>query len=131
MTSLPGREQVLSDRESGDRPLGWEWVPLCRGIGERGLSRPRTLVGFAWWPQTQRLGGWPVKLQLSRSCAACRGCSAAVSLETRRDERSEIDNKSKAKRVETTLWFSTKEGKVVDASTGFAVCLWSAHDKVQ
>lgn len=34
-----------------------------------------------------------------------------VSLETRRDERSEIDNKSKAKRVGTSLWFPTEEGK--------------------
>lgn len=127
VTSLPGASRC-SDRESGDRPFGWEWVPLCRGIGERGLSRPRAVVGFAWWPQTQRLGGWPVKLQLSRSCAACRGvqCSCFPGDETRREIRDRQQIQGETSRDE--LWFPTKEGKVVDASTGFAVWFWSAHD---
>lgn len=49
-------------------------------------------------------------------CLACPGVggAAVVSVETRRDERSkEIDNKSKAKRVETSCKFPTGEGKAV------------------
>lgn len=91
----PSREQVLRSVEWGSTVrLGVGTSLLwARDRGE-GLIDGREL----WWvslgvgSKTQRLGGWPVKLQLSRSCAAaCPGgwCSAVqlVSLETRRDER--------------------------------------------
>lgn len=43
---------------------------VSRDRGE-GLIEAESCGGFRVWPETRRLGGWPVKLQLSRSCAAC------------------------------------------------------------
>lgn len=105
VTSFPG-ESRCSDREGGDRPLGWEWIPLCvEGSGRGAYRGPRSCGGFRVWPQTGRLGGWASEAAaLLQLCClpGDAGAGAAVSLETRRDERSEIDNKSKAKRVETS-----------------------------
>lgn len=109
---FPWREQVLRSGEWGSSVRLGVGTSSVEGSGG-GAYRGREL----WWvshsglPKNQRLGGWPVKLQLSRSCAANPGvCSAAVSLETRRDERSEIDNKPKAKRVETSCGSPPKGG---------------------
>lgn len=104
----------------------------ARDRGE-GLIEGREL----WWvslgvgSKTQRLGGWPVKLQLSRSCAAAcpgGGCSAGAACfpgdETRR-ERSEIDNKNPRRNESRRAVVSPpRRGKVADADTGFAVCPW-------
>lgn len=132
MTSLP-RESRCSDRESGDRPFGWEWVPLScgRGIGERGLSRAESCGGFrlVWAPNPAagRLASEAAAFP-QLCCCSSRGVVQVqlVSLETKsRRERSEIDNKNPRRNESRRAVVSPpRRGKVVDADTGFAVCPW-------
>lgn len=110
----------------------------ARDRGE-GLIEGREL----WWvslgvgSKTQRLGGWPVKLQLSRSCAAAcpRGGAVQCSLfPWRRDETREIrdrQQKPKAKRVETSCGFPTEEGKGCRRRHGICRLSLGVHTTVE
>lgn len=140
MTRLP-RESRCSDRESGDRPFGWEWVPLScgRGIGERGLSRAESCGGFrlVWAPNPAagRLASEAAAFPqlcccLSRGVVQCR-CSL---FPWRRDETREIrdrQQKSKAKRVETSCGFPTEEGKGCGRRHGICRLSLGVHTTVE
>lgn len=109
---------------------------MSRDRGEGLIEGREAVVGFACGPRPAGWAAGPVKLQLSYSCAACPGMQVQVqlvSLETRRDERSEIDNKSKAKRVETSSSSPPGRGRLYVGrrqSTEFADCR-RVHETVQ
>lgn len=124
MTSLPGASRC-SDRESGDRPFGWEWVgtSVSRDRGE-GLIEAESCCGFrvvAPTPAAGRLASEAAAFP-QLCCLSGVQCSCFPGDETRREIRDRQQIQGETSRDE--LWFPTKEGKVVDTSTGFSVCLW-------
>jgi hypothetical protein len=133
VAGFPGASRC-SDRESGDRPLGWEWVPLSVEGSGRGAYRGAEKL---WWvsrvgPQTSGLGGWPVKLQLSHSCAACLGVQVQLCFpgdETRREirDRQQIQGRNESRRG--AVPHQGGEGRAsVDVRYGICRLSWSARD---
>lgn len=138
MTKLP-RESRCSDRESGDRPFGWEWVPLScgRGIGERGLSRAESCGGFrlVWAPNPAagRLASEAAAFPqlcccLSRGVVQCR-CSL-FPWRRRRDERDQRSTtKTQGETSRDELSFPHRGGERLWTQTrDLPSVLGSAHD---
>lgn len=139
VTKLP-RESRCSDRESGDRPFGWEWVPLScgRGIGERGLSRAESCGGFRleWAPNPAAGRLASEAAAFPQLCCCLSGGGAVqvqlVSLETKtRREIRDRQQKPKAKRVETSCGFPTEEGKGCRRRHGICRLSLGVHTTVE
>lgn len=123
----PWREQVLRSGEWGSSVRLGVGTSVSRDRGE-GLIEAESSGGFrlvAPNPAAGRLASEAAAFP-QLCCLSGVQCSCFPGDETRREIRDRQQIQGETSRDE--LWFPTREGKVVDASTGFAVCFWSAHD---
>lgn len=131
VTSFPGTSRC-SDRQGGDRPYGWEWVPLVSRDRGEGLIEAESCGGFrlvAPNPAAGRLASEAAAFP--QLCCLPGATVQLVSLETRRDERSEIDNKIQGETSRDDLWFPTEEGKVCGSDRGICRLSLGVHAMVQ